>query len=242
MQRDCDSNPGSAAARVPPRQRSVDWLQLDQLNDMNKYILYTFAQVATTLAGFSGLVVVFRVRGTQAWSSTELRTFWFLLGDSFLVLFFSLLPVPLSLANWPHDALWGLCNALLGSWFITADVLAFLGARRDRALRQATTVRIITPLLYTISVVALVTGIALWLSAFDFIVRCGQAVFVLGLLMLLVFAALEFYRPDVAAGEMSRTFEYQRCRPLQWFLSRPSSFVHPSSRSVNAPNASSSFA
>src|SRR6202040_351158 len=49
----------------------------------NEYILYTLAQVATTLAGFSGLVVIFRVRGAQAWSRAELRTFWFLLGDSF---------------------------------------------------------------------------------------------------------------------------------------------------------------
>ncbi len=57
----------------------------------NEDILYTLAQVATTLAGFSGLVVVFRVRGAQAWSRAELRTFWFLLGDSFLVLFFSLI-------------------------------------------------------------------------------------------------------------------------------------------------------
>jgi hypothetical protein len=159
---------------------------------MNEYVLYTFAQVATTLAGFSGLVVVFRLRGTQAWTATELRTFWFLLGDSFLVLFFSLLPVPLSLASWSQDAVWGLCNALLGSWFIVADLLAFLGAHRDRASRQATTVRIITPVLYSISVIALAMGVALWLSAFDFIVRRGQAVFVLGLLMLLVFAALEF--------------------------------------------------
>jgi len=70
--------------------------------------------------------------------------------------------------------------------------LVFVGERRDRALRRATTVRIITPLLYTLTVVGLVMGIALWLSAFDFIVRRGQAVFVLGLLMLLLFAALEF--------------------------------------------------
>jgi len=62
---------------------------------MNEYILYTLAQVAATLAGFSGLVVIFRVRGVQAWSRAELRTFWFLLGDSFLVLFFSLLPTPI---------------------------------------------------------------------------------------------------------------------------------------------------
>jgi hypothetical protein len=50
---------------------------------MNESVLYTLAQVAATLAGFSGLVVVFRARGTQAWSSTELRILWFLLGDEF---------------------------------------------------------------------------------------------------------------------------------------------------------------
>jgi hypothetical protein len=145
-----------------------------------------------TFAGFSGVVVAFRLRGAQAWSPTELRILWFLLGDSFLVLFFSLLPLPLALANWSPDALWGLCNALLGSYFIVADLLAFLGERRDRALRQQTTVRVVTPILIGLSIVALVMGVVLWLSACDFIVRRGQAVFVLSLIMLLAFATLEF--------------------------------------------------
>ena len=35
-------------------------------------------------------------------------------------------------------------------------------------------------------------AVALWLSAFDCIVRRGQAIFVLGLLMLLMYAAIEF--------------------------------------------------
>jgi hypothetical protein len=115
-----------------------------------------------------------------------------LLGDSFLVLFFSLLPLPLALANWSPDTLWGLCNALLGSWFIVGDLLALRGERRDRALRQRTTVRVITPILYGVLIVAMVMGIALWLRAFDLIVRRGQAVFVLGLITLLAFAAVEF--------------------------------------------------
>jgi hypothetical protein len=160
---------------------------------MNEYILYTLAQVATTLAGFSGLVVIFRVRGVQAWSRAELRTFWFLLGDSFLVLFFSLLPLPLALANWPQDALWGVCNALLGSWFVVGDVLAFLGERKDRVLRQVTIVPVITPLLIGMSAaIAPLIAVALWLSAFDCIVRRGQAIFVLGLIVLLMYAAVEF--------------------------------------------------
>jgi uncharacterized membrane protein len=59
-------------------------------------------------------------------------------------------------------------------------------------LRQQTTVRVVTPILIGLSIVALVMGVVLWLSACDFIVRRGQAVFVLGLIMLLAFAALEF--------------------------------------------------
>jgi hypothetical protein len=159
---------------------------------VNEYILYTLAQVATTLAGFSGLVVVFRVRGTEAWSRAELRTFWFLLGDSFLVLFFSLLPLPLALANWSQDALWGLCNTLLGGWFVVGDVLAFLGERKDRMLRQVTIVPVITPVLFTMFAIAPLMAIALFLSAFDWIVRRGQAIFVLGLIILLMFAAVQF--------------------------------------------------
>ena len=89
---------------------------------MNASVLNTLAEVAITLAGLSGVAVVFRLHGAHSWATTELRVLWFLIGDSFLVLFFSLLPFPLALANWSYDALWGLCNALLGSWFIIGDV------------------------------------------------------------------------------------------------------------------------
>jgi hypothetical protein len=159
---------------------------------MNESMLYTLAEVAVTLAGFSGLVVVFRMRGTEAWTPTELRIFWLLIGDSFLVVIFALLPIPLALAGWSPDALWGLCNALLGSVFIVVDMLVFQGERRDRAAGQLVIVPVITPLLYIMSVAGFVMGLALWLSALDLIVGRGQAVYVLGLILMIAFAALEF--------------------------------------------------
>jgi hypothetical protein len=159
---------------------------------MNESVLYTLAEVAVTLAGFSGLVVVFRLRGTEAWTPTELRIFWLLLGDSFLVVVFAFLPIPLTLASWSPDAVWGLCNALLGSLFIVVDLLVFQGERRDRAARQLVTVPVITPLLVGMSIVAFVMGLALWLSALDLIVGRGQAIYVLGLILMIAFAALEF--------------------------------------------------
>ena len=143
---------------------------------MNEQVLDTLANVAITLAAFSGLVVAFRVRGVHVWSPTELRVLWFLVVDSFLVVFFALLPVPLALANWSPDALWGLCSALLGSWFLVGGFLALLGELRDRSAKQWVTVRWFTAVLYGIYLVALVMGVLLWLSVWD----------------LVVFAAVEF--------------------------------------------------
>ncbi len=159
---------------------------------MNEQILDTLANVAITLAAFSGVVVAFRVRGAHTWSPTELRVLWLLIGDSFLVLFFALLPLPLALFNWSPDVLWGLCNALLGSWFLVGDILALWGERRDRAAQQLITIPVVTPILYGIYVVALVMGIFLWLSVFDLVVPRGQAMYVVGLIVLLAFAAAEF--------------------------------------------------
>lgn len=159
---------------------------------MNETVLNTLAEVAITFAGFSGVAVAFRLRGAHTWSPTELRYLWLLIGDSFAVLFFSLLPFPLALANWSDDALWGVCNALMGFWFIVVDLLALLGERRDRVARQLITVPVITPILYVMSVGASAMIIALWLSALDLLVARGQAVYVLGLIVLLAFAAVEF--------------------------------------------------
>ena len=159
---------------------------------MNETVLNTLAEVAITFAGFSGVVVAFRLRGAHSWTPKELRVLWLLIGDSFLVLFFSLLPFPLAIANWSDDALWGVCNALLGSWFIVGDVVALRGERRDRIAQQLITVPVITPIVYVMSIGALAMGIALWLSALDLLVARGQAAYVLGLIALLTFAAVEF--------------------------------------------------
>lgn len=159
---------------------------------MHEQSLDTLANVAITFAAFSGVVVAFRVRGAQTWSPTELRVLWFLVGDSFLVLFFALLPLPMALANWSQDVIWSLCSALQGSWFLVGFFLAVRGERRDRAAQRWITIPVITPLLYGIYIAALVMGIVLWLSAWDFLLPRGQAIYVLGLIILLAFAAVEF--------------------------------------------------
>lgn len=117
---------------------------------------------------------------------------WFLVGDSFLVLFFSLLPIPLSLANWTDEIIWGFCNALLGSYFFIADFIALRAERKDREKHQQVFIPIVTPMLFGFAAGAIGMGVALWLSALDVVVPRGQAVYVLGLITLLVFGAFEF--------------------------------------------------
>lgn len=160
---------------------------------MNEAVLYTLAGLGMSFAGFSGVVVVLPTRrGAQTWSTAETRMLGLLIGDSFLVLFLALLPVPLALANWSLDTIWALCSALLGSWFLLGGFLALRGEFRDRKTQQSITNPVITPVRYGIYLVALVMGIFLWLSVWDLVFAGGQALYVLGLMVLLAFAAVEF--------------------------------------------------
>jgi hypothetical protein len=160
---------------------------------MNESVLYTLAGLAMSFAGFSGLVVTLPTRdGTQTWSPVELTMLRLLIGDSLLVLFLALLPVPLALANWSSDWIWTLCSALLGSWFLLGDFLAVRGEIRDRKAPQSSPNPVVAPVRYAIYVVAIVMGVVLWLSAWNLVFSRGQALYVLGLMVLLAFAAVEF--------------------------------------------------
>lgn len=156
---------------------------------MNEAVLYTLGNAGIALAGFSGIVAAFHLHD---WSATELRILWFLISDSLLVFFFSILPIPLNLAGWSETAIWGFCSALLGSWFFIGDALAIRGEREDRAAGHLVKVPVITPLLYIVTIVAFTMGVALWLSVFDLLIPLGQPVYVSGLIALLAFSAVEF--------------------------------------------------
>lgn len=160
---------------------------------MNEAILYTLAGLGMSFAGFSGLVVTLPTRrGRGKWSPVQVRMLGLLIGDSLLVLFLALLPLPLRLANWPLGSIWGLCSALLGTWFLLGNLLAIRGELRDRRDQRSTGNPIAGPVRYLIYVVALVMGVVLWLSVADVVFDRGQAVYVLGLMVLLLFAAVEF--------------------------------------------------
>jgi hypothetical protein len=159
---------------------------------MNESMLFTLANIGIVIAGFSGVVAAFHLPETRTWSTTEIRVLWLLLGDSLLVVFFSLIPVPMSLANLSESTIWGFSSAILGSWFIIGFLLAIRGEIKDRRAGQLVIVPVITPILYVVSIIALVMSIVLWFSVWDFIVPRGEAFYVIGLIILLAFASVEF--------------------------------------------------
>lgn len=71
-------------------------------------------------------------------------------------------------------------------------MLAIWGELRDRYAGELVTVPVITPIIYGVVVAASAMGIALWLSVWDIVVPRGQAIYVLGLISLLGFGAVEF--------------------------------------------------
>lgn len=172
---------------------------------MNEGIFYALSEVAIALAGFSGVAAALNLHGQYTWSAREVRILWFLVMDSFFVLFFSLLPIPLDLAGWSQEMLWSVCSALLGSWFIIGNILAFKGEQKDRAASKSGHLPRIMPILYAILVLAVVIGVVLWLSAFNILVPASQAVYVAGLIALVAFAAVEFlFFIDLASRQRSR--------------------------------------
>ena len=159
---------------------------------MNEDVLYALAGVAVTFAGFSGVVVVLPLRNAPVWLPTEIRMLRLLIADSLIVLFLALLPVAMFLANWSQELIWGLCSALLGSWFLIGDFLAVRGELRDRAENLSVSNPFKGPIRFGIYFVALVMGLLLWLSILKVVTPAGQALYVLGLLVLLAIAAAEF--------------------------------------------------
>lgn len=160
---------------------------------MNEAILYTLAGLGMSFAGFSGLVVTLPSRyGVRTWSPTEMRMLGLLIVDSFLVLFLALIPVPLSLANWSLDVIWAFSSALLGTWLLLGGLLTLRGELRDRSTQLTFTNPVVAPFRFVLYLAALAMGTLLWLSVWDIGFAHGQAAYVLGLMVLLVFAAVEF--------------------------------------------------
>jgi hypothetical protein len=77
-------------------------------------VLHTLAQIAVTLAGFIGLILVFQRGDRSAWSKRDKNTMFHLLYTSLGVLGLSLFPLLLQPAFSESVSVWRICSPLVG--------------------------------------------------------------------------------------------------------------------------------
>ena len=76
--------------------------------------LNTIAQIAISLIGFSGIVVIFGDRFKRGWSAEESLQFYSLIAPPMVALFCSFIPKMLSTITQDWDLIWQISNAILG--------------------------------------------------------------------------------------------------------------------------------
>ena len=160
---------------------------------MNESSLYTIAEVGVTLAGFSGLAIAFRRHDLSSLSLPEFVALFYLITNCLLVVLFSLLPIPLLLWGLSESTVWSVCNPLMAAWFFGGIVAAFYFRRRQPGeFWRVSAPAWFDNIQWSSLAVAAAMGIVLLLSAADVFVARGQAPYVLGLLLLLVFSGIQF--------------------------------------------------
>ena len=87
--------------------------------------LHTIAQVAITLIGFSGIVVVFGERTASRWTSDEAQRFYVLIAGPLTALACSFVPILLSQLTNDSVFIWRTSNAILGAAHLS-NMIPFL--------------------------------------------------------------------------------------------------------------------
>ena len=148
--------------------------------------LASIAEVAIGLAGFSGLVAAFGQRSDQSWRSDQKARIVYLVTLSFVVITTSMLPSAIS--GWSKSAslVWGIPMVTCGALTLTSLLVWIVLSRRHGYKLQFPRTSIL---------VLSASGtlqLAVLLSGFGVILPYSPALFVLGLLSVLVFCANMF--------------------------------------------------
>ena len=96
--------------------------------------LPTVAEIAITLAGFIGLIVVFKPVSAASWSDEERARVVFVLILCSLILVCALLPFALSGFHWSEAAIWGLPLLIFGAGNLFLNVSMLLRIRAKRII------------------------------------------------------------------------------------------------------------
>ncbi len=92
--------------------------------------LLTFAEIAVTLTGFSGLIAAFRSRSLDEWNPRDLLILWLILGLGGLAMLFALLPLPLFQAGLSATSVWRTASLVFLIFLLSASADALTASYR----------------------------------------------------------------------------------------------------------------
>lgn len=153
--------------------------------------LFTVAEVAIALAGFSGVVAVLGQRSSGEWSAPDWLRFAMLLAFSFGAVLFSLLPTLVLALGASEPAAWGISSVLLVVFFVSGWGLV---VRRVTALGEVAAEQFPQRIGLTVAALSLPVLVMLVLNALSVGFSREFGPFFLGVLWLLSLAGFQFYR------------------------------------------------
>src|SRR5438045_2664940 len=153
----------------------------------HEQFLLTIAQIAVTLAGFSGLVVAIRGAPSRAWHARDIWSLTWMFGTSFGALFLSLLPLLLAAFRLRDELIWTSATFVLSVFVIVFSTAMLIWGRRLTKEGHPPRVRFFP----AVALLLLVgSGVFAGLAALGLFSQFRGGLFIFGLFSCLVVSAL----------------------------------------------------
>jgi hypothetical protein len=138
--------------------------------------LHTIAQVAITLIGFSGIVLVFGERAASKWNPEESIRLFALVAPSLTAFFCSFVPIMIFSLTTDVSFVWKISNAILGFAHL-ANIAFFIANPVKAELTIGQRINAVIGVLVIISHFLVVFGVIPW-AAFVFIFGLLQQIYI----------------------------------------------------------------
>lgn len=148
----------------------------------------TLGEIAVTLAGFAGVVVVFRRRESGAWEAADLSRLRGMLGLSLGAGFFAVVPVGLHRAGASEATAWSVCSLALACWLLA---VVYRVSRAARSLPASSFSQFLTWFMLASQALA---GLGLLLNAFAILLPGGPAAYIFAVVLMLTNSGVLFMR------------------------------------------------
>ena len=150
-------------------------------------LLLTIAQIAVTLAGFSGLVVAIRGASPESWHARDIWSLTWMFGSSFGALFLALLPLVLRSFGLNVETIWRIADLVMSIFVLFFSAIMIIWGHRLTNAGFPPRVRFF-PRVARVLLVA--TGICVGAAATGLFAELRAALFLVALVACLVIAAL----------------------------------------------------